>query len=428
MIVAIVIFVVVYAGLVIFRHHRAHVTWAGVALAVILGALKFREIVPSINWNVLGIFAGTLVLAELFIISKVPETIADVLINRSRNLGMAFVAIIAFTSVLSVFVENVAALLIVAPIALQLARKAGVSPVPVIIGIAIASNLQGTATLIGDPPSMILAAAMKMNFMEFIFYPMRNGSGAVKPGIFWFVQIGAIVSIFVLLLFFRGMRRRLDPIPVTPIFSVVPSMLLILMILLLACATFVDPGFVWFGGTVCMATALVGCVWFSFHDHRRVARIARDFDWETAAFLAGVFVLVGMLDNRGVIGAAVGRLGALKGAHPFVLYSAVVWASVLLSGFIDNVPYITAMLPLVIRFANEAGLPVELFAFGLLIGACVGGNITPIGASANVVAVGLLHREGYSVSFGRFMKMGLPFTIAATVASYLALWFVYSRG
>ena len=112
------------------------------------------------------------------------------------------------------------------------------------------------------------------------------------------------------------MKRRLDPIPVTPVFSIVPSLLLILMILLLACATFVDPGFVWFGGTVCMAMALVGCVWFSFHDHRRVMKIARDFDWGTAAFLAGVFVLVGMLDNRGVIEAVVGRLGALGGRTP----------------------------------------------------------------------------------------------------------------
>jgi Na+/H+ antiporter NhaD/arsenite permease-like protein len=425
MIIAIILFVAVYAGLIIFRHHRAHVTWAGIALAILLGALGIREIVPSINWNVLGIFAGTLVLAELFIISKVPETIADLLINRSKNLGMAFLAIVAFTSVLSMFVENVAAVLIVAPVAIQLARKAGVSPVPVIIGIAITSNLQGTATLIGDPPSMILGAAMKMNFMDFIVYPMRDGSGVFKPGIFWFVQIGAVVSLVVLLYFFRDMKRKLDPIPVTRVFSIVPSLLMILMILLLACATFIDPGFVWFGGTVCMAMALVGCVWYSFHDHRRVLKIVREFDWGTAAFLMGVFVLVGMLDNRGVIAAVVEKLGALRGAHPFVLYSVVVWASVLLSGFIDNVPYVTAMLPVVIRFATEAGLPVELFAFGLLIGACLGGNITPIGASANVVAVGLLHREGHPISFGRFMKMGFPFTVAATAASYIVLWFVY---
>jgi Na+/H+ antiporter NhaD/arsenite permease-like protein len=425
MILAIIIFSVVYIGLVVSRDHRAIVTWVGIVIALIAGALKIGEIVPSINWNVIGIFAGTLILAELFIISKVPETIADVLINRSPNLGMAFLTIVAFTSVLSMFVENVAAALIVAPVAIQLARKAHVSPVPVIIGIAISSNLQGTATLIGDPPSMILAAAMKMNFMDFIVYQTRGGSGALRPGIFWFVQIGAIMSIGVLLFFFKGMKRKLDPIPVTPIFSLVPSFLLILMILLLGCASFIDPNFAWFGGTVCMVIALVGSVWFCFHDRRRVLRILRGFDWSTGAFLAGVFVLVGMLDNRGVIEAVVDRLAVLRGMHPFLLYSVVVWASVFLSAFIDNVPYVTAMLPVVIRFATEAGLPVELFAFGLLIGACLGGNVTPIGASANVVSMGLLKREGHPISFGRFMKMGLPFTIAATSAAYLALWFVY---
>jgi len=425
MLTAIIIFLAVYAGLVASRGHRALITWVGIAIALALGSLKIGEIVPSINWNVLGIFAGTLILAELFIISKVPETISDILINRSPNLGIAFLSIVVFTSCLSMFVENVAATLIVAPVAIQLARKAGVSPVPVIIGIAITSNLQGTATLIGDPPSMILGAAMKMNFMDFIVYHMHGGTGGIKPGIFWFVQVGAVVSIGVLFWFFKGMKRKLEPIPVTPVLSLIPSFFLILMILLLACATFVDPGFAWFGGTACMVMALAGVLWFSFHDRHRVKKIIRGFDWGTAAFLAGVFVLVGMLDNRGVIEAVVVRLGALKGAHPFVLYSAVVWASVLLSGFIDNVPYVTAMLPVVIRFAAEAGLSAEPFAFGLLIGACLGGNITPIGASANVVAVGLLQREGHPTSFGHFMRMGLPFTIAATGAAYIFLWFAY---
>lgn len=422
---AVIIFLAVYVGLVATRRHRALVAWAGIVVALLAGALRFREIVPSINWNVLGIFAGTLVLAELFIISKVPETIADILINRSANLGVAFIAIIAFTSLLSIFVENVAAALIVAPVAIQLSRKAGVSPVPVIIGIAITSNLQGSATLIGDPPSMILGAAMKMNFMDFIFYRAGGGTGSVKPGIFWFVQIGAVASIGVLCLFFKGMRRKLEAIPVTSVLSLVPGILLVIMILLLSCATFIDPGFRWFGGAACMAAALAGIVWYGAHDRSGIGRILRGFDWGTAAFLAGVFVLVGMLDNRGVIGVVVSRLGALKGASPFLLYSAVVWVSVLLSGFIDNVPYVTAMLPVVMRFAVEAHLPVEVFAFGLLLGACLGGNVTPIGASANVVAVGLLHREGHPVSFGRFMKIGLPFTVAATGAAYLALWFAY---
>jgi len=425
MIRAIIIFLAVYVGLVVIHGRRWLVVWVGIAAALLAGALAPRELVPNINWNVLGIFGGTLILAELFIISRVPEAIADVLINRSPHLGVAFLSIIGFTSVLSMFVENVAAVLIVAPVALQLARKAKVSPVPVIIGLAITSNLQGTATLIGDPPSMILGAAMKMNFMDFILYRLRDGSGVLKPGIFWFIQIGAIVSLGVLYLFFRGMKKKPDRIPVTPVESLVPTMLFIIMIGLLVLATFFDPDFLWFGGTVCMGEALIGMAWYSLRDRDRVKRILKGYDWQTTLFLAGVFVLVGMLEDRGAIEALVARLDSLRNAHPFVLYTAIVWSSVLLSAFIDNVPYVTAMLPVVIRFATAASMPVEPFVFGLLIGACIGGNITPIGASANVVAVGLLQREGRYVSFGRFMKMGVPFTVAATGAAYIALWLVY---
>ena len=425
MIRAVVIFFAVYIGLVAVRGRRSLVVWAGIAIALLIGALAPREILSNINWNVLGIFAGTLILAELFIMSKVPEAIADGLINRSPNLGIAFLSIIAFTSCLSMLIENVAAVLIVAPVALQLARKGNVSPVPVIIGLALTSNLQGTATLIGDPPSMILAAAMKMNFMDFIVYRMRDSSGALKPGIFWFVQLGAVVSIVVLFFFFKGMKHKPDPIPVTPILSLLPSAFIVLMITLLIFASFVDPGFRWFGGTVCMAEAVLGIFWYSFHDRRRVKRILKGYDWGTTAFLAGIFVLVGMLERRGVVESFVGRLEALRGAHPFVLFTAIVWCSVFLSAFIDNVPYVTAMLPVVIKFATGASMPVELFTFGLLIGACIGGNITPIGASANVVAVGFLEREGRPISFGTFMRMGLPFTVAAVGVAYAALWFVY---
>jgi Na+/H+ antiporter NhaD/arsenite permease-like protein len=425
MIRAVIVFLCVYIGLVLIHGRRWLVTWAGGAVALLLGALAPREIIGSINWNVLAIFAGTLILAELFIISKVPEAIADMLINRSANLGLAFLSIIAFTSLLSAFIENVAAVLIVAPVALQLARKAKVSPVPVIIGLAITSNLQGTSTLIGDPPSMILAAAVKLNFMDFILYRMRDGSGALKPGIFWFVQLGAIVSIGVLFYFFRGMKRKPDRIPVTPIVSLVPSFLLGLMISLLVLASFIDPGFVWFGGTSCLAVSLMGLIWQGIRDKEHVKRTVKGYDWQTTLFLAGVFVLVGMLENRGAIEAFLGQLVSLRGMHPFVLYTVIVWVSVLLSAFIDNVPYVTAMLPVVITFASDAAMPVEPLAFGLLIGACLGGNITPIGASANIVATGLLRREGRPVSFGQFVKMGLPFTIVAVGAAYVALWLVY---
>jgi Na+/H+ antiporter NhaD/arsenite permease-like protein len=412
------IFIAVYAGLVVTRRFRPHIAWLGIIVALVLGVLRPAEIFLGINWNVIGIFVGSLMLAELFIFSRVPETISDLLINKSPSLGVAFLLIIIFTSILSAFIENVATVLILAPVALELTRKAGVSPVPVIVGLAVSSNLQGTATLIGDPPSMIMAANMKMNFLDFFLY---QG----KLGIFFFVEAGAVAGFIVLYLFLRGIKQRPEPLPVTPVTSWVPVYFIGLMILLLSLAGLIDPDFVWFGGAVCIVMGLAGCAWLWLRERREAQKLLRSIDWQTIAFLAGVFVLVTMLERRGAIDALVGGIGFLAGADRFVVYTIVVWFSVLVSAFIDNVPYITAFLPVVIGLSERLEYPSEVLVFGVLIGSCLGGNITPIGASANIVSVGILQREGHPVSFGSFVKIGLPFTIAATVVSYILLWLLY---
>ncbi len=174
-----------------------------------------------------------------------------------------------------------------------------------------------------------------------------------------------------------------------------------------------------------MAAGLLGLAWSGMTARGSAGRILRGFDWDTAVFLAAVFVLVGMLESRGVIDAVVESLEVFEGSHPFVLYAIVVWGAVFLSAFVDNVPLVTVMLPVVTKLAPRVGIPTELLSFGLLIGACLGGNITPIGASANIIAVGLLRRQGHHVSFMDFTKMGLPFTLAAMGSAFLALWLVY---
>ncbi len=421
---AAIIFLLVYAGLVTIKRYRPAIVWCGIAAALAVGAVEFGEIAGGLKLNVLGIFFGSLVLAELFIYSKLPEAISDNLINRSSNLGAAFLLIIVFASFISIFIDNVVTVLIVAPIALHLTRKAGVSPVPVIVGLAISSNLQGMAILIGDTPSMILAARMKMNFLDFFVYTCDSQPG-YRWGIFWFVQLGALAGVAVLYAFFRGMKQKPARIPVTRVKTWVPLWLIVITIVLLSCASFIDRDFRWFGGTACMLVGVIGYVWYRFHGTEGSLSLLRRLHWGTLAFLAGIFVLVTMLECRGVVDALVGRMEALSGSNPFIIYTAVVWFSVLVSAFIDNIPYITAMLPVVIGFSDSISLPPEMLVFGVLVGACLGGNITPIGAAANVVAVGILEKERSHVSFGSFVRIGLPFTLAATIVSYIALWFAY---
>jgi Na+/H+ antiporter NhaD/arsenite permease-like protein len=354
-------------------------------------------------------------LSEYFVLSRVPDAISTWLIRRTSTVGLAYLLVCIFASVLSVFIENVATVLIVGPIMIGLSRKIGISPVPGMIGIAISSNLQGTATLIGDPPSMILANYMQMNFNDFFVY---QG----KLGIFFAVQLGALGSMLFLYLVFRKYKNPISFEGVVKVRSLVPSAFLILMVLALSLAVLVDPDFKWFGGASCMALAVL-CVLFSrFAKEKEHQSVLRHYDIETTAFLAGIFIVVGMLEHQGVIRSIADFLARNMGDSPLVAFSVVVWASVLFSAFIDNVPYLTAMIPVVQLLSDSLGINVELLVFGLLIGASLGGNITPIGAAANIVAVGTLKKHNVQVSFMDFVRIGLPFTIVATT---LGSFFIY---
>ena len=420
------IFILVYIFLMISSRYRWLITWTGVGVALILGALDIADVYRGVDWNIIGILFGSLLLADAFVYSRMPETISDHLINRSPNLGISLMLIIVFASVFSIFMDNVVTVLVIAPIALQVTRKAGINPVPVIIGLAISSNLQGMAILIGDTPSMILAARTPMDFLDFFYYNHPKSSyHSWKVGIFWIVQVGAVAGFVVLYHYFRGEKRKPSRLEITPVKSWFPLAMLVLAVILLSFASVIDPGFTWFGG---VSTVIAGGISYFYVRARKFPHQIEDqhgLDWETVMFLAGIFILVYMLEKQGVIDSLVTRFGLLEGASDFLILTAVVWFSVAVSAFIDNVPYIAAMFPVVHGLAEKLGIPHELLFLGVLIGSCMGGNITPIGAAANLTATGILRREGRPVSFGSFVRIGLPFTVAATTVSYLLLYLIY---
>ena len=425
-ILVIILFSLSYGGIVIFSRKKTYVAGAG-ALALMLVHALFRAQSPTewiqfvfraINWNVLGIFLGTLLIAEAFIESEVPSLIAHVLVNRSRNVGMAVFSVCVMTSLLSAFIENVATVLIVAPIALAIAKKQGISPVPFIVGLAVSSNLQGTATLIGDPPSMILAGYMGLNFNQFF---VLDG----KPGIFFAVQVGALISFAVLYLFYRKHKDAIIPSSKPAVKSWFPTVIILLMILLLALSSFIDPGFSHYGGIICMVLGIVCIPWFCIVGKCSGRGLVRKLDMDTIFFLASIFILVGSLTEAGLMKDIAAFVQRFLGDNPFVIYTFFVWFSVLISAFVDNVPYITAMLPVTQIISENLLVSPYLVVFGLLIGSCLGGNVTHVGAAANVVSVSILRREGYHVGLREFARIGLPFTLAATLGSYLFVWFVW---
>ena len=367
----------------------------------------------------MGIFAGILFVAEVFADSGMPLRIADLLIDRSKNVGVAILLVCLFSGFVSIFVENVATVLIVAPVAMVVARRAEVSPVPFLIGIAVSSNLQGAGTLIGDPPSMILASFLRLNFNDFFFYQGR-------PSIFWAVQVGAITSAVVLWLMFRRHRQPVRFIEPGKIESWVPTFTIVGVVVLLALSPIVDPGFHWLGGTICAVAGLAMVVWAGRREPGRARTLFRHFDWNTTFFLIGVFILVASMQKVGLIEDLAHQFARLTGDSPLVIYVSLVALSVLFSAFVDNIPYITTMIPLVREVAVGVDAnPVPLI-FGMVLGASLGGNITPFGASANVVAVGLLRKEGLTVSTREFLKIGLPFTLVATASGAAFLWWTWS--
>lgn len=415
---ALIIFLVAYTLFISFPKWRPYVAIIGSTLLILLGVIVPLDTLKLINWNVIGIFWGTLVVAELFMYSKVPAYLAEKLVNKSKTTGMAILYICILSSILSAFVENVATVLIIAPIAFAVARRINVSPVAMIIGVAISSNLQGTATLIGDPPSMILAGYTKMTFNDFFFY---QG----KPSIFFAVEIGAIASFGVLYLFFRKYKAPVEPSDVEKVKTWVPTWILIILVVALALSSFFDPGFGFLAGILCMIAAFVCIIWYAFFEEGQVSQLMKKLDWGTTIFLMGIFIIVGALSQAGWLDRASVFIASISGDSLLLTFILIVGFSVVISAFVDNVPYLVAMIPVAQHLADHLGTPPSLLLFGLLIGASLGGNITPIGASANIVGIGVCGKKGYHVSFWEFVRMGLPFTIAAVVFASIFIWFVW---
>jgi Na+/H+ antiporter NhaD/arsenite permease-like protein len=412
------LFIIAYVLFIFLSAKRTAIAIIASLLVILTGAITLKQAFLAINWNVMGIFVGTLAVADIFMESRAPAWLAEVIVNKAKNTTWSILFICMLTGFISAFVENVATVLIVAPVALALAKKLQINPVNMMIGIVISSNLQGTATLIGDPPSMLLGGFAKMTFWDFFFYKGR-------PSIFFAVELGAMASFFVLYFIFRKHREKVEIIAVEKVKSWMPSILLIVLIIALATSSFFDTEFSYMAGIICMIFGIVSLLWGKFVNRVPVVSSVKSLDWDTTLFLMGIFVLVGGITATGWIETIAEFLSKLVGQNIFLGYTLIVFISVFVSAFVDNVPFLAAMLPVAITMAAKLNMEPSLFLFGLLIGASLGGNITPIGASANVVGCGILKKEGYHVKFGDFVKIGLPFTLAAVGAAYIFVWFVW---
>ena len=386
-----------------------------------LGALARHIFLELINWNILMIYVGSMIIAALFIYSRVPARIADALVAVSPSTGIAVILILAMTGIISIFVENVATVLVMAPIAIALSKKLKLNPVPFMVGLAVMSNLEGTATLVGDPPSMIFASYAHYSFNDFF---VHQG----KLSIFFFIQAGMIMGCIFFYCFFRKAKEKAN-VDRENVISYLPLWLLLIMIFGLAVISFLTPELGYSSGCFVLGLGIIGLVWYKLiqkKNRSEVWTLVKELDWETIFFLIGIFVVVGAISETGLLNDFALWLAHVTGGSKFLGFMLIILFSVLISGFVDNVPYIIVMLPVAGSLAETLGIQKELFMFALLIGSCLGGNLTPFGASANVVAMGILKKEGHPITFPGFLKISAPFTILTTAAAAITLWLVWA--
>ncbi len=415
------LFALTYVIMLSVPKYRHFAALAVAGIYVVMGVVTPAEAFGAVDWNVIMMLAGMMGIVYLCIESKMPAAVADIIVNKLKSVKLIFVALALFAGFVSAFIDNVATVLMVAPIAVAIAEKFDISPVKTVLTVAVSSNLQGAATLVGDTTSILLGGYAGMDFMDFF---VMDG----KIGMFWIVQISMLVTVPVLFYIFRDEKHHVEPGPVTKITNIFPTYALLAAVGCLIMASFIPNKPDITNGLICMFFCVVTIIQ-EFTGNRDVLVVRAtliSLDFQTLCLLSGLFIIIQGITNVGLINDISNLFVKIAGDNIFVIYTILVWFSVFVSAFIDNIPYVATMLPVVSLIASTLSIDPTLLYFGLLSGATLGGNITPVGASANIAGCGILRKEGYEVSTGQFMSIGIPFTLAAVLTGYALIWFIYA--
>ena len=420
MILALALFIVMYIFLLALPEKRPYVALIAAGIFILLGILPLGNVIGAVDWNIILMLAGTMMVVQLFIESQMPALMAEGLLKAVPNIQWAVVVLSIFAGVISAFVDNVATVLMVAPVGLAVSKKLKTNPIPVIIAIAVSSNLQGAATLVGDTTSIILGGYANMSFNDFFVF-------MGKPGIALSVEIGAAMTIPVLLFLFRKSKEPVHAEITTKVTDYIPSLLMIGVIVTLITASQFENKPQLTNGLICISYAVIGIIYRAIREKSSdvVKRAIQAIDFNTLLLLIGLFIVIAGITEAGVIDAIADLFVKLGGSSVFVMYTMIVFVSVVISAFVDNIPYVATMLPVVQGIATSMGVEPYVLYFGLLIGATLGGNLTPVGASANIAAIGILNKEGYKVSSKDFFRIGIPFTLIAVFSGYIVTWLIW---
>ncbi|MDO5471099.1 MAG: ArsB/NhaD family transporter [Akkermansia sp.] len=426
-ITALVIFLVTYALIVSEKVHRTVIALFGAMVMVVLGVITQDEAIAHIDFNTLALLIGMMI--QVLILSKTGlfRYLAVRAAQKTRGNPVALlISLSVIVAVCSALLDNVTTVLLTVPLTFTLTKDLRISPLPFVVAQIFASNIGGTSTMIGDPPNIMIASAVKeLDFMSFII------NLAPLCVVIFLLTLGLLVFIYRRqLVCDPKVQQRIMKIKTVGLIRSKPLLIKCLFTLavtiLLFCTHGQIPGWALESGTVAVVCASLLLVLVMPRREKMLELVFSKVEWTTIFFFIGLFVLVGGLEVNGVIKWLAQQTMNLTGGESAVTTMAVLWLSAIMSAFLDNIPFVATMIPLIQDMGAMGYANLEPLWWALSLGACLGGNGTVIGASANVVALSLARKQNLLVSFWQFMKVAFPLMLLSIVISsvYLYLFFL----
>ena len=411
------VFLVAYALIAVEAFDRTLIALLAGLLVVVLGIIDQHEAFAAIDLNVIFLLAGMMVIAAALARTGFFDWLAVRSVRLSHGHPMRLLLILAtVTAVLSAFLDNVTTVVLTTPITLAISRRLGVTPVPYLIAQILASNIGGTATLIGDPPNILIGSAAGLDFADFIV-----NLAPVTVVVF-------IAYVVIMRVVFRGRlevpeERREAAIEATEPATITDPRLLV-KVLIVAGATLV--GFLLHStlGLEAATIALLGATAVMIVGGLDPHRTLREVEWSTLFFFVGLFILVEAVVHVGIVGGIATAFAEMARGDAGLASIGLLWISAVASAIVDNIPYTATAIPVVEQLI-ATGLPSDALWWSLALGACLGGNLTLVGASANIVVANMAMREGHPIRFFEFMRYGAVVVLVSLVISSVYVWIRY---
>ncbi len=406
-IISVIIFAVIIVAIVTEKVHRTVAALAGVVLLLLSGILTIDDAVSHVDFNTLGVLLGMMLFVAVVRHSGLFEYVSICAAKLSHGDPWRItVAFMVITAICSAFLDNVTTVLLMGPMTITMAKMLKVNPVPILMAQIVSSNIGGTMTMIGDPPNIMIGSAAHFTFMQFI-----ENTG-----------VACIIGLAVVILGFRIIyKKRLgaDEDAIDDVMSLDETKAIedrrlmrisIVMIILVVIAFMVHGKL----GIESSTVALTAGTIMMLIGRQDIEDVVRDVEWTTILFFIGLFIVVGGMVQTGVIKLLADAIINISGGKVLLTMVILLWASAFLSAILDNIPFVATLIPLIQAMAAQ-GMDVTPLWWAISLGACLGGNGTMLGASANVVLCTIAGKNGYPITFGQYAKVGMPVMIV-TVA------------